>query len=803
MNSRFGLFIVFAPLMITSAQEAGLRNADATYQKLRDAGVAESFVAEGITLQRDCATLHLKQGIISFAAPQMGKVTLAVFTGTGEFSLDPVAPIEKGYLKLVSGSETVQETFTQAVFVFTDSTYDEIKRNVKTLVPDPRALEALRQHRSRVRKRNEIPRSFSEAMLTSEQMDNLEADVLAWLYNPSRPAMFNAFIQGQKRKDLRFYMRGTGAVPELYSPEAVALVNVDPSENADGIWYQSHQREEVVAGGYAISKDTRAVQPISYAIETTLEGTRRMAAKARVELRCLLEGERLIKFGLLQDLRVDSVVDGAGQPVVFIQEDKKTDGSFYVVLPKGLRKGEQATLTISYAGDKVLTDAGGGSTYVSARSSWYPSLNSFQDRALYDLTFKAPKRYTVVASGRKVKTWEEGKFTCTQWRGNEPHTVAGFNVGVYKAKAITDQRTGTQIEGYATTEAPGYLRRPDGSSNIAPSALLDMAMSQAQVSLQLFTHWFGELPYKHISVTQQPNFSMGQSWPELVYLPLSAFLDSTTRVQLMGGINNRLTDFVSVVTAHEVSHQWWGHLVGWQTYRDQWLSEGLATFSAGLFLEATEKNRKPYLEYWEKARTSLLEKNEFGMRSVDAGPIYLGLRASTKKTMGAYQDLTYLKSGYVFHMLRMMMADPQTGDAGFIAMMKDFVQTHKNQNATLTSFAAVLERHIKPHMDLTGTGSMGWFMRQWLLETDVPRYELQWDAQPSGDGFLFKAKVTQSEVGDNFAMPVPIYLEHQDRLIRLGRVTLIGRQSKDVAVKLPFKPSKALLNANYDILEQK
>jgi aminopeptidase N len=271
----------------------------------------------------------------------------------------------------------------------------------------------------------------------------------------------------------------------------------------------------------------------------------------------------------------------------------------------------------------------------------------------------------------------------------------------------------------------------------------------------------------------------------------------------MGGINNRLTDFVSVVTAHEVSHQWWGHLVGWQTYRDQWLSEGLATFSAGLFLEATEKNRKPYLEYWEKARTSLLEKNEFGMRSVDAGPIYLGLRASTKKTMGAYQDLTYLKSGYVFHMLRMMMADPQTGDAGFIAMMKDFVQTHKNQNATLTSFAAVLERHIKPHMDLTGTGSMGWFMRQWLLETDVPRYELQWDAQPSGDGFLFKAKVTQSEVGDNFAMPVPIYLEHQDRLIRLGRVTLIGRQSKDVAVKLPFKPSKALLNANYDILEQK
>lgn len=794
--------VLCIPVLYAADPVVGLRNADSTYQSLRSATLAESYVAEEFTLTRDAAVFRFKQGVISFAAPQMGKVTLAVFTGTGEFSLQPVAPIEQSYLKLVTGSDKVVEPFTKVVLVFTDGTYEELKRDLKTPSSDKSPAEALQDHRDRVRNRIENPRSFAEALSMSELMDNLEADVLAHLYNPSRPAMFNAYIQGSKRKDLRFLLRGTGALPELMSPEEVALINVDVGENTDGIWYHSHLKDMVLQGGYAIVEDKRSFQPVNYVIEASLEGTRKLIAKAKVDLRCTIDGERVVKFGLLQDLRVGTVTDTAGQQVPFIQEDKRQDGSFYVVLPKSLKKGEQTTLVISYEGDKVLTDAGGGSTYVDARSSWYPSLNSFSDRVPYDLTFKAPKKYTVVASGRKVKTWEEGNRTCTQWRSDTPHAVAGFNVGMYKAKEFTEKRTGTLVEGYATRDAPDYLRGGEEGGVIAPSALLDSAMAQTQGSLQLFTHWFGELPYKHISVTQQPNFSMGQSWPELVYLPLSAFLDSTTRVRLLGGINNRLTDFVDEVTPHEVSHQWWGHLVGWGTYRDQWLSEGLATFSASLYLQAAEKDPKKFIRYWEKARTSLLEKNEFGMRSVDAGPIFLGLRASTKKTRGASQDLVYLKGGYVFHMLRMMMADTKTGDADFIALMKEFVQTHKHKNATLVSFTEVLDRHTKSYMDIAGNKSMSWFLRQWVLSTDVPHYELKYDLQPAGDGFMLKATITQSEVNDYFAMPVPIYLEHQGRLMRLGRVTLVGNQSKPVEVKLPFKPTKVLLNAYCDILER-
>ena len=40
--------------------------------------------------------------------------------------------------------------------------------------------------------------------------------------------------------------------------------------------------------------------------------------------------------------------------------------------------------------------------------------------------------------------------------------------------------------------------------------------------------------------------------------------------------------------AHEMSHQWWGHLVGWKSYHDQWMSEGFAQFSGDLYVQLRE-----------------------------------------------------------------------------------------------------------------------------------------------------------------------------------------------------------------------
>jgi len=133
---------------------------------------------------------------------------------------------------------------------------------------------------------------------------------------------------------------------------------------------------------------------------------------------------------------------------------------------------------------------------------------------------------------------------------------------------------------------------------------------------------------RNIYITEQPNFGFGQSWPNLVYLPISAYIDSTQRWMLFGQINSKFTGFVQEVTPHEVAHQWFGHGAGWASYHDQWLSEGFAEFAAALFLQravGTEVAEGLHRVLGTPAR-SHPGKNNFGVSPNDAGPLWLGIR---------------------------------------------------------------------------------------------------------------------------------------------------------------------------------
>ena len=135
---------------------------------------------------------------------------------------------------------------------------------------------------------------------------------------------------------------------------------------------------------------------------------------------------------------------------------------------------------------------------------------------------------------------------------------------------------------------------------------------------------------------------------------------------LFGNINSKFTGFVQEVTPHEVAHQWWGHAVGWASYHDQWLSEGFAEFSAGLFLQQAVGPdwRKDYIEFWDRLRKRILEKNNFGVAPNDAGPLWMGLRLISPRTESAYQNVTYPKGAYVLQMLRSMMYSPRRSGQG-------------------------------------------------------------------------------------------------------------------------------------------
>ena len=784
---------------------AALAATDPIYKALRESAIGDSFVVENVVLKRDAGVLTLKSGAIAFTAPALGRDTVAVFVGEGEFTFTPQSQVDKNYMRSLTQQESVTEVFDRALFCFSDDTGKEIRASVKTPSTDPKLADALRDYRKRLRSRLESPRSQLEALLTNEAMDNIEADLLTDLYNPHAAGFFSAYLHGRKHSDLRFQVRPRGAFPAMATPEEVAVINLDPQGTQEGIWYLSHRQSELQNHTASSDENNRTVQADRYKIETSIAKNDRFTATTELQFHAVTEGDRVIKMAILPTLRVTRVTAG-GQEVAFIQEEKRDDPGFYVVMPEGMAKGSPHQLLIEYAGDKVVHKEGGGNFAVEARESWYPNVNTFRDHARYDLTFRVPKQYVLVSVGNVAKQWTDKDIACSQWISETPIAVAGFNYGSFKTKKTTDAQLAFAIEGYANTTPPDSLaamRDVPGVGDLSPSNMMDIPMNEAQVSMRIFTAWFGKSAYNRIAVTQQTAFNYGQSWPTLVYLPLFAYLDGTQRYRLLGEISPSLTDFVNEVTPHEVSHQWWGHMVGWTTYHDQWLSEGFATFSAGLFLQLTEKTPDKYLKYWQNARQRLLEKNNYGRRSNDAGPLWLGERLNSFKNGEAYQAVVYSKGGYVLHMLRQMMYDSKEGDKPFIDMMHDFVTQHMNQNASTESFQRVVEKHMRPSLNLAGNGKLDWFFSEWAYGTTIPRYKFDYTITDADGGkFLLKATLTQSDVTPDFMMPVPIYLDMDGQIARLGVVAIRGNSTNsELQVLLPKKPKRVMINYFHDILE--
>jgi hypothetical protein len=783
-----------------SGGRSHLANTDSNYRALRDSPPLQSYRAENIVLKRDAATLTLRNGTVSFLPPILGCTAVAVFTGQGLFHLNPALPMEQDHLELITGARVVDEEFDSLLLAFTDGTYEEIAKQAAAAPFSQKDADALREFHRELRHRTEEPRSLLEYLLSYESVPNLEADLLGELYNPKYAGSFAAYIHGRKRAHLRFLVKPSGAVPDL-SPEEVALINLDPGGKEDGIWYLSHLESEWKQGTASSSEDKRLIAVDHYRIETVLGKRDRLAAIADIRFHPLRDGDRVIGFGLLPNLRV-SRVSMEAREIGFIQEDRHEDGSFFVVMPEPMDKARSYTIRVEYDGNKVVRSEGHGSFAVGARTCWYPASAAFRDRATYDLVFRVPKDLVLVSVGKPVGQSRENDFDVTEWKSDVPLAVAGFNYGEFKKKQRTDSTTNYELESYATREVPDYLSGAAAHLSLAPSALAESALTDAENAVRLYQLWFGPAPYGRLAITQQPEPNYGQSWPGLVYLPLTAFLDATQRWRLLGGNAFRFNDFILEVTPHEVSHQWWGHLVGWASLHDQWLSEGFADFSAGLFLEMTKPNSSQYLEYLQRAQKELLEKNEFGRRPNDAGPLWLGLRLDTFKTPSAYNRVVYLKGAFVLHMLRYLMQDPKTGDQDFIGMMHDFVATYTNRNASTEDFKLIVEKHMKPGMDLEGNRRMDWFFREWVYGTEIPSYRLNYSLTPGDGGTVtLTGTVTQSDVGPAFKMRVPLYAEFDGRMARLGFVPVAGSSTtQEFKVKLPKKPKRVVLCANYDIL---
>jgi aminopeptidase N len=302
-------------------------------------------------------------------------------------------------------------------------------------------------------------------------------------------------------------------------------------------------------------------------------------------------------------------------------------------------------------------------------------------------------------------------------------------------------------------------------------------------ALGQFEALFGPFPYSRLAISQVPG-GFGQGWPELVYLPTLQFLTPEERKEMgLGGQPDVVQDNLQL--AHEVAHQWWGNLVGWKTYHDQWLSEGFATYAAALSLATEKDGERKFHELLEEYKRDLLSKNREGQTIESGGPIWLGQRLSNSLNPEGYDAITYKKACWVLHMLRCLMKQPaatqasgerggSAADEKFFQMLRAFLADYKGQAPSTEDFIHYAERYMTPASDLDHNGKLDWFFNEWVYGTGIPAYGLHATINSVGPGkFVVQGTIDQSEMPAGYEMLVPVIAEQgKEGKVTLGRVAV-------------------------------
>ena len=796
---------------------------DNVYKTLRnlssapDAFSGDYATVNNLVLKKDAAIFTLKSGTVYFIKPVEGKVVGAVFMGAGEFSLTPPIEVEKRHLEIFVGTNTIKEPFDTLTMFFTDDTFDAIKGspNTQMATGGPQADKARSAFRDK------------EAALRTVLRYNITSRLLSDIYSPERKGMFMSFIDGQKFSKIVYAIDPTGH-SEVY-PEQVELLSY--GDTTSGIFTAFHMEDEYKKGTATNSQDRRIYDIKSHNLDVTISGTR-ILAKDEITLVMRDTNARFLPFDLYRTLRVKSVKDEAGNPLVFIQEKKEEDADLGVILPTAQEAGKPFKLTFEYDGTEAMREAGDGNFILIPRSTWYPNNpnSSFGDRAAFEITFRTPKKLTMIGVGSRVGTETvEGDLKVGKWstEGME-FAVAGFNYGDFKVKEMKDAETGLTLEVYTNRTLPNELRdivsrstsqieSPTGRSamsdegnlmgSLSTSSMADVVLAETVNSTKIYNAYFGKLPYKRVAMTQQPNAFFGQAWPTLVFMPYFAFIDGATRNRVFD-MKTATSTFWNEVSAHEVAHQWWGHSLGWASYRDQWMSEGFSEFSTSLFIQFVKRDPAQFATYWETQRDLITKASPEtkGNKPFKVGPVTQGYRLNSAKTGSVARAMIYPKGAYILHMLRMLMYDHRggTGDQKFQVMMRDFVTSNSNKDISTNDFKVAAEKHMLPSMDLDGNGKLDWFFDQWVYGTDIPSYKIEYSTKSAGAQTVLNGTITQSGVSDGFKYPVPLYLDFGKGPVFMGSARMTGNKTlelKDIA--LPAEPKKFYIGGLQDILAEK
>ena len=462
-------------------------------------------------------------------------------------------------------------------------------------------------------------------------------------------------------------------------------------------------------------------RPEHYLVNITLNDqlSQITSASARINILVLKPTNVIdLDFGEL----TTSAVTVNASPVTFTHKD----GKLQLNLPQRVNAGTRLVVTVDYHGtpkeglifskDKDGQPSAIGDNWPDRVHHWIPTLDHPSAKATITFNITAAAREEVVANGRldHVETSANGQRTWTYSEG-VPIPPYCMMIGVGQFARVEPAQSSLTPLAYYVTQSERHLAEKGFSPTIP--------------SLQFFTQTIAPYPYEKLAMIVGATRYGGME-------NSSAIVFASTLLTKLGpeGLSKTYGirgGNVSLI-AHEIAHQWFGDSVTESTWADLWLSEGFATYFAGLVLQRYE-GEDVFQKYMSQAAA-----NAFAYEKKKLTPIH---DRETEDLMALLNAMNYQKGAWVLHMLRSRL-----GDDAFFRGIRSYYEAHKNSVASTEDLRVALEKasgkNLRP------------FFTRWVYDSGHPQYELTWEWLARKRQLRLVLKQAQS--ANVFTDPVPI-----------------------------------------------
>ena len=532
------------------------------------------------------------------------------------------------------------------------------------------------------------------------------------------------------------------------------------------------------------SAPTAAFRATNYEIRASLDAVGRVLnAKAKVDFTAS-DASRIVDVELNQNLRVNEVRDDSGKPVPFDRDDN-TPLKLEVTLPNTVQAGSKVTLQFEYEGPlspRITTptenvrlayiDKDGG--YLLLPSRWFPLTDFPSNRFTGVFQIEVPGTMTVVGTGTSsgAPTSVTPKITPVAPPLGNSRSVAPMSTSaappppsmenermLYTFVVEKPQAAGTFA--FAPLQLSPVRAEGMTFSVFTSPATVNTAQSYADTTahiLDTFNGEFGPLPEPGLKIAQIPDAGLlGYSAPGLLLVNAR---------QWTAQPNTRLL-------ANLAAQQWWGSQVAAASPSDVWITDGLARYSEGLYVE--ESAGKDGLN-------KALEDFAVGALMFDDSASIVEARKLDYESE-EYRSVVVNKGAMVFHMLRALI-----GDANFSALLKDFYSRYAGKAARIEDFERLAAAHTSPAaaptvhaigntaptVDTAGIINLRPFFTQWLRSTGVPEFTLEYVTYRTQKGFRIVGKAKQNL--DFFRMEVEIEVQTEGNP-EFKTINIAGKES--------------------------